>query len=121
MGLGLPLDSVLGTMVDHAIAVTDADRGLLLDADASGSLCVRLVRGTGGARLLPESLAPSKTALRLALERESRVITEDLNLSDFELQVAPLGPIPRESSNLSIVFSASTRGSVVTPPCFLAS
>src|SRR5208337_2565356 len=28
----LPLDSVLAKMIDHAVAVTDADRGLLLEA-----------------------------------------------------------------------------------------
>ena len=113
----LPLDSVLGTMVDHAIAVTDADRGLLLEADPSGLLRVRLARGTGGARLPPESLAPSQTALRMALERESSVITEDLNLSDLELQVAdsilaqqlraivaiPLYSMPRASSTASVI------------------
>ncbi|HEX9224027.1 MAG TPA: FHA domain-containing protein, partial [Candidatus Acidoferrales bacterium] len=27
----LPIDSVLGTMLDHAVSVTDADRGLLLE------------------------------------------------------------------------------------------
>src|SRR5437667_273050 len=36
----LPLDIVLGHMLDHAISVTDADRGLLLEADASGALKV---------------------------------------------------------------------------------
>src|SRR5271165_1662933 len=38
----LPLESVLGTMLDHAVAVTDADRGLLLEADATGKLSVHL-------------------------------------------------------------------------------
>ncbi len=33
----LPLDSVLGTMLDHAVSVTDADRGLLLEPDAGGA------------------------------------------------------------------------------------
>jgi sigma-B regulation protein RsbU (phosphoserine phosphatase) len=31
----LPLDSVLGTMLDHAIAVTNADRGFLLEPDSA--------------------------------------------------------------------------------------
>ena len=44
----LPLDSVLGTMLDHAIAVTDADRSLLLEPDSTGSLRVRLGRRRGG-------------------------------------------------------------------------
>src|SRR3984893_5015968 len=32
----LPLDEVLGMMLDHAIAVMNADRGLLLEADDKG-------------------------------------------------------------------------------------
>jgi serine phosphatase RsbU (regulator of sigma subunit) len=115
----LPLDSVLGTMLDHAIVITDADRGLLLEADSSGLLSVRLARGTGGERLSPQSLAPSQTALRLALEQHSSVITEDLNLSDLELQVAesivaqqlraivviPLYSMPRANTNATVIFN----------------
>ncbi len=41
----LPLDSVLGTMLDHAVSVTDADRGLLLEADAAGKLRKCALRG----------------------------------------------------------------------------
>jgi hypothetical protein len=37
----VPLDSVLGTVLDHAIAVTDADRALLLEPDSTGSLRFR--------------------------------------------------------------------------------
>jgi serine phosphatase RsbU (regulator of sigma subunit) len=84
----LPLDSVLSTMLDHAISITDADRGLLLEPDSSGALRVRLARRSGGLRLSPESLAPSQTALRQALERQASVITEDLNLADLDLQGA---------------------------------
>jgi sigma-B regulation protein RsbU (phosphoserine phosphatase) len=60
----LPVDSVLGTMLDHAISITDADRGLLLEPDSSGALRIRLARRSGGLRLSPDSLAPSQTALR---------------------------------------------------------
>ena len=84
----LPLDSVLGTMLDHAIAVTDADRGLLLEPDSSGSLHVRLGRRRGGLRLPSDSLAPSQTALRVALEQQSSVITENLDQADSNLQGA---------------------------------
>lgn len=85
----LPLDSVLGTMLDHAIAVTDADRGLLLEPDSSGTLRVRLGRRRGGVCLPSDSLAPSQTALRLVLKQQSSVVTEDLNQADFNLQAAP--------------------------------
>src|SRR5271165_7046164 len=53
----LPLDSVLAKMIDHAVAVTDADRGLLEEAvegpsaSPSERLRVRLARCSGGQRL----------------------------------------------------------------------
>lgn len=84
----LPLESVLGTMLDHAIAITRADRGLLLEADSSGALQVRLGRSKGGKEVPSEGFAPSKTALRQALEQKRSVITEDLALADRELQLA---------------------------------
>jgi phosphoserine phosphatase RsbU/P len=87
----LPLDSVLEQMLEHAISATDADRGLLLVADSSGAsnaLRVRLARRRGGGRLSPEGLAPSQTALRLALEQGASVITEDLAQADAGLQMA---------------------------------
>src|SRR5262249_602334 len=84
----LPLDSVLGTMLDHAVAITDADRGLLLEADTTGSLKVKLARRSGGLRLPPESLTPSQTAIQLALKQHSPVITEDLAQANMDLQAA---------------------------------
>src|SRR6202162_4064191 len=84
----LPLDSVLGTMLDHAVSVTDADRGLLLEGDNPASLKVRLARRSGGLRLPPESLTPSQTAIQLALKQHSPVITEDLAQTDMDLAAA---------------------------------
>ncbi len=84
----LPLDSVLGTMLDHAVSVTDADRGMLLEADATGALKVRLARRTGGLRLPPESITPSQTAIQLALRQHSPVVTEDIERADIDLQSA---------------------------------
>jgi phosphoserine phosphatase RsbU/P len=84
----LPLDTVLGHMLDHAVSVTDADRGLLLESDANETLKVRLARRSGGLRLPPESLTPSQTAIQLALRRQSAVITEDLAQADMDLQAA---------------------------------
>ena len=84
----LPIDSVLGTMLDHAVSVTDADRGLLLEVDPAGALKVRLARRSGGLRLPPESLTPSQTAIQLALKQQSPVITEDLAQAEFDLQAA---------------------------------
>ena len=84
----LPLEVVLGHMLDHAISVTDADRGLLLEGDAGGTLKVKLARRSGGLRLPPESLTPSQTAIQLALKQQSPVITEDLAQADVDLQAA---------------------------------
>jgi serine phosphatase RsbU (regulator of sigma subunit) len=84
----LPLDSVLSTMLDHAISITDADRGLLLEPDASGALRVRLARRKGGLRLDSDGLSPSQTALRQARELKSSVVTEDLARADVDLQAA---------------------------------
>ncbi len=86
----LPLDSVLAKMIDHAIAVTDADRGLLEEAEAgrAENLRVRLARRSGGQRLPPESMTPSQTAIQLAMKQGSPVITEDLAQAEMNLQAA---------------------------------
>ena len=84
----LPLDSVLGKMLDHAISVTNADRGLLLEANLEGQLRVRLARKQGGTRLPPESVSPSQTAIQMALKQQSPVITEDLAQAEMDLQAA---------------------------------
>ncbi|HUI75181.1 MAG TPA: SpoIIE family protein phosphatase [Candidatus Acidoferrum sp.] len=84
----LPLESVLGEMLNHAIALTDADRGLLLEADEGGHLKVRLARRSGGLRVPPESMSPSQTAIQLALRQRSAVITEDLAQAEMDLQAA---------------------------------
>jgi phosphoserine phosphatase RsbU/P len=90
----LPLDSVLAKMIDHAVAVTDADRGLLEEAVEGPSeriterLRVRLARRSGGQRLPPESMTPSQTAIQLAIKKELPVITEDIEQAEQNLQAA---------------------------------
>jgi serine phosphatase RsbU (regulator of sigma subunit) len=84
----LPLDEVLGMMLNYAISVMDADRGVLLEADDKNALRVRLARRSGGLRLPPESLAPSQTAIQLALRKQEAVITEDLAQAEMDLQAA---------------------------------
>jgi serine phosphatase RsbU (regulator of sigma subunit) len=113
----LPLDSALGAMIDFAISITHADRGILLEADASGSLQIRLARGAEGQRLSTESLSPSQTVLGQALKQRSGIISEDINLADLKIQGAqsvvmqrlraviaiPLYTTPRASSMESVV------------------
>ena len=84
----LPLDEVLANMLDYAVSITDADRGLLLEPDAAGALKVHLARRSGKLRLPPESLRPSQTAIQLALRQQAPVITEDLAQADMDLQAA---------------------------------
>src|SRR5215471_15140532 len=113
----LPLDSVLAKMLDHAVAVLDADRGLLLENGSDGTLKVRLARRSGGLRLPPESVTPSQTAIQLALKQHAAVITEDLAQADDAIRdaqsvvaqrlravvVIPLFSVMRASSQESMV------------------
>jgi serine phosphatase RsbU (regulator of sigma subunit) len=80
-------------------------------------LKVRLARRSGGLRLPPESVAPSQTAIQLALKQHSPVITEDLAQAEMDLQsaqsvvaqrlravvVIPLFSVMRASSQESVV------------------
>lgn len=84
----LPLDSVLRSMLDHAISITRADRGVLLEPDAAGALKVRLARGGGGTDLNAASINPSQTALRQALQQRSPIITDDMSLAGMDLKSA---------------------------------
>jgi sigma-B regulation protein RsbU (phosphoserine phosphatase) len=84
----LPLEAVLSSMIDHAIAITHADRGMLLEPDASGVMHVRVARGKNGDSLQPEKMNPSRSVLGHAIEIEAAVINEDLNLADLNVQTA---------------------------------
>src|SRR5260370_74444 len=113
----LPLDSVLAKMVDHAVAVLDEDRGLLLENGADGTLKVRLARRSGGLRWPPESVAPSQTAMQLALKQHSPVSTEGSGQAEMDLQsaesvvaqrlravvVIPLHSVMRANSQESVI------------------
>jgi phosphoserine phosphatase RsbU/P len=84
----LPLEAVLSTMVDHAIAVTDADRGYLLEPVPAGPMRINLARGRSGTRLSTAEAAPSQTALQQALALEESIITEDMAQAGGSLQAA---------------------------------
>lgn len=84
----LPLNAVLATMVDHAVALTEADRGLLLESDPTGQLRSRLARAREASPIALDDFSPSQTALRIALDRRSSVITEDLHEAENSLQAA---------------------------------
>jgi len=74
----LPLDKVLGAMVDHAIAVTGADQGILFEAGDDGSLRPRLARLQNKSSVAPESLSPSQTVIAQAARTRISVVESDL-------------------------------------------
>jgi len=84
----LPLESIFSSMLDHAIVITRADRGMLLERDASGTLQVKVARSRERINLAPETMNPSRTVLRQAIEQQTAVINEDLQLADFNVQAA---------------------------------
>ncbi|HET9400980.1 MAG TPA: SpoIIE family protein phosphatase [Candidatus Acidoferrales bacterium] len=83
-----PLEQILGNMVDQAIALIDADRGLLLEPVADGTLKTRVARHRGAQNMPGGALLPSQTALRQALTQRRGIVTEDVQLADQNLQAA---------------------------------
>ena len=84
----LPLGAVLQAMLDRAITITNAERGLLLEATPEGTLVHRLARRAGAVDMPTEGFAPTQTALRMAMESQTGVITGDLQQADVALQGA---------------------------------
>jgi phosphoserine phosphatase RsbU/P len=84
----LPLSAVLQAMLDRAITITNAERGLLLEATPEETLVHRLARRAGAVDMPTEGFAPTQTALRMAMESQTGVITGDLQQADVALQGA---------------------------------
>ena len=106
----LPLDDVLSTMLDHAINITHADRGLLIEQEAENVLRVRLARGNKGDSLPLEALNPSQTAVNQAIRNQSNVITEDLNLAGIDLKGAESIVIQGLRAVVAIPLYSTSRG-----------
>jgi phosphoserine phosphatase RsbU/P len=106
----LPLDAVLSTMLDHAINITHADRGLLIERDPEGALHVRLARGNKGDDLPLEALNPSQTAVNQAIRNQASVITEDLNLAGLDLKAAESIVVQGLRAVVAIPLYSTTRG-----------
>ena len=106
----LPLESVLAPMLDHAIAITHADRGMLLEPDATAILQVKVARGRDAKTLPTEKMNPSRSVLARALEQESAVINEDLNLADLDLQSAQSVVLQLLRSSVVIPLYGTPRG-----------
>ena len=110
----LPLDAVLGSMLDHAISITHADRGLLIVPDAAGVLRVHQARSNKAEDLPPETLNPSQTAINQAISKKSAVITEDLNLAGLDLKAAESIVIQGLRAVVAIPLYASSRSTADT-------
>ena len=110
----LPLDSVLGTMLDHAISITHADRGLLIEPDAAGVLARPPGPQQQGRGPAPGSLNPSQTAVNQAISQQSSVITEDLNLAGLDLKAAESIVIQGLRAVVAIPLYASSRATADT-------
>ena len=74
----LPLEDILAAMVDRALGLAEADRGLLLETDPKGDLRPLLARERGARSLPAESLAPSQTAIAQAIKERRSVVEEDV-------------------------------------------
>jgi len=79
----LPVEDILARVVDHAIEVTGADRGVLLQAEAKGEPRPVLARQRGGQPLPPAGVRLTRTAVQRALEKQKSVIVEDIAQMDL--------------------------------------
>jgi len=84
----LPLEEVLGAMVDRAIRLTDADRALLLEADPQGELRPWLARQRDGSSIPAASLTPSKTVIAHMREQHRSVVEQDVSQAAADLRDA---------------------------------
>jgi serine phosphatase RsbU (regulator of sigma subunit) len=84
----MPLETILAHMVDQAINLTDADRGLLLVPGDDGNLRTQVAQQRGGVRVAGNAVEPSKTAINAAMEQKRGIVTEDVALADQNLQAA---------------------------------
>ncbi|MGH9863582.1 MAG: SpoIIE family protein phosphatase, partial [Candidatus Acidiferrales bacterium] len=84
----LPLEELLGAMVDRALSVTDADRGVLLEVVPGGEMRPLVARLRGGRRAAPESVTPTRTAVEQALKTRRSVVEEDVSRAGGRLAIA---------------------------------
>lgn len=80
----MPIAEILGTMVDQAIRITAAERGVLFEADPEGQLRILVTRHTDSAGGPPASWIPSKTAMDRAIADRQAFIELDLDQAGGE-------------------------------------
>lgn len=84
----LPLDTVLNSMLDHAIALTKADRGLLLEVDSSGTLRACLARNCKSETLPLDSIHPRQKLLDQAVLQRTAVVVGEPQLAPADEKIA---------------------------------
>ena len=84
---GFSLDEVLQDVLDLAIDVTKAERGLLIFKNDKGGLDIELARDSNGATLPTDSLQISETLVQNALKTGKPQVIEDVN-QDVDLAAA---------------------------------
>ncbi len=75
----LPVRDVLGAMIDRALTITTAERGLLLEAKADGELQPLIARRQGGRTVPVSHVSPSWTAIQNAREKKRGVVEADID------------------------------------------
>jgi phosphoserine phosphatase RsbU/P len=84
----MPLEEILAAMVDRAITITDADRGLLLEGDTLSQLRPVFARQRGALPLKTTSVEPSQTAIAHAIARRTSVVEGDVALAEEAIRNA---------------------------------
>lgn len=79
----LPLEDILAAVVDSALEVTGADRGLLFQAEEGGELRPVLARQRRGGRIDPATVRTTRTAVNQALRFHRSVVVEDTARADL--------------------------------------
>jgi phosphoserine phosphatase RsbU/P len=87
LGGGFSLEELLQDVVDLAIEVTKAERGMLILRRDDDSLDTRVARAAGGRSLPTDGLRVSETLVRKALAHGKPSVVEDIN-QDADLALA---------------------------------
>ncbi|HEX5054233.1 MAG TPA: SpoIIE family protein phosphatase [Planctomycetota bacterium] len=112
LGGGFTLEEVLEDVVDLAIEVTGAERGMLFLLRADDTLETRVARTVGGQSLPKQGLRVSETLVRHAIQHGRPRIVADTNESiDLKQQTSIVALELRSAVTLPILRSAAVDGS----------
>jgi len=126
LGGGFTLEEVLQDVVDLAIEVTDAERGIVVLRRNDGSLETRVARARGGRSLSKEGMRVSETLVRQSIAHGAPRVVDDIaadadlaqqsSIVSLELRSAVTLPLVR-----SVAGNATTDGSHVFGVLYLDS